>query len=49
MVKSENTSRMLNAYFLTVFTEGNLATIPERVEAYEGDNNDKLRDVVITR
>lgn len=45
----EDMSKMLNDYFLSVFTQENLTTIPERVQVYEGEDNDKLRDVTITR
>ncbi len=39
----------MNISFLSVFTQENLTTIPERVQVHEGEENDKLRDVIITR
>ncbi len=45
----EDMSQMMNEYFLSVFTQENITTIPQRVQVYEGEENDKLRDVIITR
>ncbi len=41
--------RMLNDYFLSIFTKENLATLPDRVQVYEGEDKEKLRDVLSTR
>ncbi len=45
----EDMSQMMNDDFLSVFKQENLTTILERVQVYEGEENDKLRDVIITR
>lgn len=44
----ENMSKMLNDYFLPVFTQEDGTTIPERVQIYEVGDGDKLRDIIIT-
>ncbi len=46
---SEGMSKLLNNYFLSVFTQQNLSSLPEGVQVYEGNDNDRLRDVTITR
>ncbi len=46
---SEGMNKLLNNYFLSVFTQENLSTLPEGVQVYEGNDNDRLRDVTITR
>ncbi len=45
----EGMSKLLNNYFRSVFTQENLSTLPEGVQVYEGNDNDRLRDVTITR
>ncbi len=40
----EDMCQMMNEYFLSVFTKEKLTTIPERVQVYEGEENDKLRE-----
>ncbi len=45
----EDMSQLMNEYFLSVFKQENLPTIPERVQVYKGEENDKLRDMIITR
>ncbi len=45
----EDMSQMMNEYFLSVFMQENLTSITERVQVYEGEENGKLRDVIITR
>ncbi len=47
--EGEGMSKLLNNYFLSVFTQENLSTLPEGVHVYEGNDNDSLRDVTITR
>ncbi len=42
-------SKLLNKYFLSVFTQENLSTLPEGVQVYKGNDNDMLKDVTITR
>ncbi len=44
----EDMSKLLNDYFLKVFTRENQDTIPVR-EVFQGEDNEKLRDVIITR
>lgn len=45
----EEMSKMLNNYFLSIFIQENLATILDGVQVlYQGKDNDKLRDVIIT-
>ncbi len=41
-------SKLLNDYFLSVFTRENQDTIPVG-EVFQGEDNEKLRDVIITR
>lgn len=36
-------------YFLTVITQGNHATAPAGDQVFGGDENDKLRDAIMTR
>ena len=45
----EDMSKLLNDYFLLVFTRENQDTIPVREEVFQGEDNEKLRDVIITR
>ncbi len=45
----EEISQMMNDYFLSVFTQENRTTIPNRVQVYEGEENDKLGNVIIIR
>ncbi len=42
-------SKLLNNYFLSVFTQENLSTLPEGVQVYEGNDNDRLSDGTVTR
>lgn len=42
-------SKALKGYFLSVFTQDSLATIPEKLQVYEDEDDEKLRDVLITR
>ncbi len=42
-------SNLLNDYFLSVFTRENQDTIPAGEEVFQGEDNGKLRDVIITR
>ncbi|WP_435350965.1 hypothetical protein, partial [Klebsiella pneumoniae] len=42
-------SNLLNDYFLSVFTRENQDTIPAGEEVFQGEDNEKLRDVIITR
>ncbi len=44
----EDMSKLLNDYFLSVFTREKQDTIPEG-EVFQGEDNEKLRDVTITR
>ncbi len=46
---SEGMSKLLNNYFLSVFTQENLSTLPEGVQVYGGNVSDRLRNVTITR
>ncbi len=41
-------SKFLKDYFLSVFTRENQDTIPAE-EVYQGEDNEKLRDLIITR
>ncbi len=45
----EEMSKLLNDYFLSVFNRENQDTIPLGKEVFRGEENDKLRDVIITR
>ncbi len=45
----EKMSNLLNDYFLSVFTRENQDTIPAGEEVFHGEDNEKLRDVIITR
>ena len=45
----EDMCKLLNDYFLSVFTRENQDTIPVREEVFQGEDNEKLRDVIITR
>ncbi len=45
----EEMSKLLNDYFLSVYTRENQDTIPVGEEVFQGDENEKLRDVIITR
>ncbi len=42
-------SKLLNDYFLSVLTRENQDTIPAGGEVFQGEDNEKLRDVIITR
>lgn len=46
----DDMSKFMNEYFLSFFTEDdyNLTTIQEIIQLYEGEENDKLRDMIIT-
>lgn len=46
---SEQKSKMLNSYFLSIFIQKNLTTIPEKFHVHKGDDNVKLRGVIIIR
>ncbi len=45
----EEMSNLLNDYFLSVFTTENQDTVPAREEVFQGENNEKQRDVIINR
>ncbi len=45
----EEMSTLLNDYFLSVFTTENQDIIPTGEEVFQGEDNEKLRDVIITR
>ncbi len=48
MTVEETQESSLRMAKVRVFTQENLATIPERVQVYEGEDNEKLRDIHIT-
>ncbi len=39
----EDISRTLNDYFLSVFTQENLAPVPERVQVYKGEKKREVK------
>ncbi len=45
----EEMSNLLNDYFLSVLTKKNQDTIPAGEEVFQGEDNEKLRDIIITR
>ncbi len=45
----EDMSKLLNNYSLSVFTRENQDTIPVGEKVFQGEDNEKLRDVIITR
>ncbi len=45
----EEINNLLNDYFLSVFTRENQDTIPTGEEVFQGEYNDQLRDLIITR
>ncbi len=45
----EEMSNLLNDYFLSVFMKENQDTIPAEEEVFQGEDNEKLRDISITR
>ncbi len=45
----EELSNLLIYYFLSVFTRENKGTIPAGDEVFQGEDNEKLRDLIITR
>ncbi len=49
IVIGEKMSNFLNEYFSSVFTRENQDTIPVGEEVFQGEDNEKLRDVIITR
>ncbi len=49
MESGEEMSNLLNDYFSSVFTRENPDTIPVGEEVLKGEDNEKLRDVIITR
>ncbi len=42
-------TNLLNYYFLSVFMRANQDTIPAGEEVFHGEDNEKLKDVIITR
>ncbi len=45
----EEMSNFLNDYFSSVFTRENQDTIPAGEEVFQGEDDEKLRDIIITR
>ncbi len=48
MESGEEMSNLLNEYFLSVFTRENQETIPTGEEVFQGEDNENLKDVIIT-
>ena len=46
---SEGMCTALNEYFLSVFTQEDMTTIPEARKVFRGRDHEKLRDITITR
>ncbi len=49
IIESGEMSNLLNDYFSSVFTRENQDTIPAGEEVFHGEDNEKLRDIIITR
>ncbi len=45
----ENMSTLLNDYFLAVFTQDDQTNIPDKVQIYEGGDDDKLGGLNMTK
>ena len=45
----EGMSRMLNEYFLSVFTKENFESVPQVTQVFKGREDEKLKDVIIAR
>ena len=45
----EGMSRLLNEYFLSVFTKENVDNIPQATPAFKGREDEKLKDILISR
>ena len=45
----EEMSKIMNEYFLTVFTQETVQDVPEAEQVFNGEENDKLVDIIITK